>query len=563
MKQKLELFIQEVFDGAKVIYPEKSTRGDIVDLRSAVRDSVKPEEKFTMIKYVNDGIYLITGFSTSGSRQDDYLAGWVFIPLALIRVFNDKLVDIANNIQNILEKLTDDNSEQFLKECKNISQSFKEYKDSVEPLTIRPIVSSVDEKKYAVRYYKEDELASLLSNDHLLQPEYTKYQGIVLLEEGQECKLAEVKDKLRKTVTLRRGQNIPNDVTVSVELDGNNCTLEKDKEYLCHEGDTLKLTFEKKGMAPSKSNIEVKKEDVTLSNDKPDWKVTINRKMFIITDATNGSRIDIFDIMLPDIKGRRALDDNGIEIKASQANNLHIRVEATRYDIYDKKINIVDQNAINIELKPKTKTYKFILPTTGEDLTISREVRLGDKPKSPVIGFKAVQFYNDSYKLEPTFNFKSLFTLIPMISALVVGIAIGIAIMIFKGSDNVDIEPIENTDTINVIQPLETTNLDTTDSVTNGEESPLQDTDIESVTDKETEVVTKQETQTPKRTSVKNGDKQEEKKNGTINGSNGNGGNLYGNGDNHNENGINSNIGNGYNGNNNAHNASQTHSNNR
>lgn len=563
MKQKLELFIQEVFDGAKVIYPEKSTRGDIVDLRSAVRDSVKPEEKFTMIKYVNDGIYLITGFSTSGSRQDDYLAGWVFIPLALIRVFNDKLVDISNNIQNTLEKLADDNSEQFLKECKNISQSFKEYKDSVEPLTIRPIISSADEKKYAVRYYKEDELASLLSNDHLLQPEYTKYQGIVFLEEGQECKLAEVKDKLRKTVTLRRGQNIPNDVTVSVELDGNNCTLEKGKEYLCHEGDTLNLTFEKKGMTPSKSNIEVKKEDVTVSNDKPDWKVTINKKMFIITDATNGSRIDNYTITLPDIKGRSALDDKGFEIKASQANNIRIRVEAMSHDIYDKKINIVDQNVINIELKPKTKTYKFILPTTGEDLTISREVRLGDKPKSPVIGFKAVQFYNDSYKLEPTFNFKSLFTLIPMISALVVGIAIGIAIMIFKGSDNVDIEPIENTDTINVFKPLDTTNLDTTDSVTNGEESPLQDTDIASVTDKETEVVTKQETQTPKRTSVKNGDKQEEKKNGTIIGSNGNGGNLYGNGENHNGNGINSNIGNGYNGNNNAHNASQTHSNNR
>lgn len=449
MEKKLGLCIQDVFNGEKRIFesPENpSWAHEVVDIRNVAvaKAGIAPDAPFLMLSHGSEGIFMIWGLTVSGGRQNDYIASWTLIPTQIITSFQDDLSKILEQLMEAIGFFAkgDENTDQFEK----IAKTFK--KNSVLENVVMPRLSAEGASGYVVRYYEESQLWKILSKDYLFQPSHSKYKGVFLVPttaKSDKCELEEVKDKLLKMVPVKLAGDVSKDITVYDITDAKR-QLEPGKVYFQHEADKLKLRYERKGFTPIDKEVIVKSDLDNIGVDNLDWKITIDKKQFIVTDE-EGKQVRPFSLRLPDISGNK-LVESSVFITEKQAKALIVEVQSDNMKPYKKKIDIFGMEYIHIKMEWGRETRTFLLPSDDKNYKIEIETRQGSGWKSPFWGYKVGKPVmgekgKSQRKLEPFVNFKSPKIYIPMIVSAVVGLAIGIVFMLVIASPK-DMETADN-----------------------------------------------------------------------------------------------------------------------
>lgn len=465
METKLGLCIQEVFNGEKRLFesqPNASWIKGVVDIRSVAigMAGIESDTPFLLISHSEEGVYVISGLTLSGGRTNDYFAAWIFIPKAIVATYNDNLSALITELQDNINKYTNSDSDDITP-FEKIAKDFKSC--SYDDKTVIPSIPTGE--KYAVRYIDKEQQAKLLTSEYLLQPSHSKYKGVFLIpksEKNERCKLDEVKENLLKVTFVQLDSNFPKDITV-YDVTNDKKEIEQGKKYLHHAADTIKLLFDRKSFSSLDMNYTVKENDNTIKADKLDWKITISKDMFAVTDK-NGKPVEGFLLRLGNEKV-----SSSVEINESLAKNITVEIQSENFEVYRKALNIFGKKIIHIELNNQVekRTFKvknILAKNKNIDFLLSVEANKGEQRVSPIAGYKVDKQCTD--RLVPYVDYKNPKILIPIIASAIVGIVLGILVMlVFNKNSQNDGEGVATTnDTAMTIQNSSTT-IDNKDTI--------------------------------------------------------------------------------------------------
>lgn len=444
---KLRLFIQVIKDGARVIFPENYERLEkkyVRDLRAGVINKVSLSDYdvvFHVIKYNEDGILVVTGFTVDG-RGGDYLASWLFIPWDIVLSVKEDILGCSRELLQMLQREDyHDNLEQY----KNFEKKFQGYSAFN---VITPYLVKEKSEGYAIVYYKtEEELAEFLNPQHLLQPDWTKYEGVVLLQENQRNKNNNLKvienNKLLKNRLVILNGNIGKDVTVSMKINEKEVPLDRDTGVLLCEDTQFQLVYKRDGYEQIEKTYKVEKGDgvQNLQEKSLEWKRRISRNFFVVTDE-DGEKLSDYTL---EINGKIVKKDGFFEVKETEnKEQLCVKITSDGFVTFDKKLDVLNK-VLNkdfewIKLEFEKELHTYILHVDGKDYPIQIEERKGQW-KSPIKGYKVdSKSKNKEKQLVHYIDYCNPKILIPIIISAFIGLLLGVLIALShsSGEDPID-----------------------------------------------------------------------------------------------------------------------------
>ena len=449
LNKKIVLYIQQARQGLQAIYPQQQAQsGESLnlwnsvtgDLREVIDKMSLPEDTpFHIIKYNENAISVITGFEIAG-RDGDYRAAWQLIPKEILCSVQDDVPAISEKLLTLMKREDADDVRIY----EAVDKSFKSYpyhgevvmhpalyEKATEVNTIRDGKSN----SYAVIYYDPNTLEALLNPQYLLHPNRLQYKGVVLLPKGIKGRLPEISGKDRtKTVLVKLDKNIPRDVSVGMMSNNKVIPLAPDTSYIRCETEELQLVYSRRGYADIQKTHTVKGTDGidSIGAEKLDWKISISRDMFVVTDEDN-NKVERFEL---EIQGKKV---NGpLSVSEDEAKNLSVRIfppfdKKASLQNYESKLNILNQKIVHVKLSYIHEDHVYLAPSAvgKTHVKIPMPDERAGQWKSPVKGYKLVSKGNSREPkglLKPHIDYLNWKILLPIIAAAIIGMGLGMLI---------------------------------------------------------------------------------------------------------------------------------------
>lgn len=378
---KLQLYIYKSLRGFKSvrnINPEENVQRHIRDVRKALEIlDYDPTEKylFYLISYIDDGAFF-TILRTIPSEPLDHLATSIFIPNGL-KINREEMADIVKRTTRMVS-----NPQVTAEELNDLHEVFsKEYPFEADA----PATVASEGREYAFCLYGGETGRSLSDfyADHLYQPSYLQYAGVVLVDAdlGVSSTAPDLTDEaLADTVAILPPEQHPDGFVPHIYHHPFN------RPFLAPLGGAVTITWRRGGFEDQIQTVSVERENQQIeAASTSESKKAVSPASFFITSQASKSPVTNATIFV-----------NGVEINEAKTftcdelKNADVIIRAPGFFPFRTHLDLAATTQALIQLQEHRKIFRFELPVKSSELgaPIHFEIHTKrDLTDSPVEGY--------------------------------------------------------------------------------------------------------------------------------------------------------------------------------
>lgn len=372
--------------GDKQIVADKEWKKQIksLDIRDAVLRKLTGRnysDVGIMVYFLRLGTYFCVFREFQSDRELDNHAIWIFMPKE--DEMNPK--DLNRLLTQVIDKVKceppyeEESIAVFSSDVEKLSNNY-----DVKP-SKRPEFLSADNKKYACRYYDENNnLYDVLCD--LYQPEYERYEAVLLLDKHLSLKGGlEVEDLTRHDL---KGQEVIDPAEVNKQLpQGVEAYYHgkpfRESAFITKNG-YIDLEFRRRGFI---SILAPYAKGQTIG--KLDWKVRIDHSLFDVEVKNKGKSIKDFRLVV-----NGSIVNSSEDLTEFEAKQASFRIEKSGYEPCPfKKDNvnfleyIISGRKILVELEKSDQTFIVCQDRFEEIKVVVKTSKTIDNDDTPLMGY--------------------------------------------------------------------------------------------------------------------------------------------------------------------------------
>lgn len=354
---KLQLYITKSVRGYKNLVnfnPAEDVGACVADVRDALAQvDYDPAEKniFYMLRYTAQGVFVII-LRTIPDKALDHLAAWIYVPNGL----QVEARELEEAVRAVTRKVSGSGvSENDIADLRRLFS--REYAIDREA----PSMVAMEGDSYAFSYYGNDSrrLSDFFGN-HLFQPAYTAYKGVLLLDANLG---------IAGRCTDISGEQ-PADITAIYPPEDNASEFTPyiygkpfNRPFLAAVGSDVTITWQRPGFEPQQQVVTVGATDFRPEVIATDEALkTINSASFLIT--SQDTKEPLTDCVIK-VNGREI--KGPVTFTQSELDQAQVWVSCEGYFPYSARMDLASTTRALVQMQERRKVYRFELPLKSAD----------------------------------------------------------------------------------------------------------------------------------------------------------------------------------------------------
>lgn len=380
---KLQLYITKSLRGYKNLVnfnPSEDIGKYVVDVRDALEHvgyDASEKNIFYLLRYCPDGVFVVI-IRTIPDKQLDHLAAWVYVPNGL---------DVgATDLEHVLRTVTRKVSGSGVSEA-DVAELRRMFAAEYHLDREAPAIVAMTGDEYAFSYYATGTRAlSDFLGDHLFQPAFVPYKGVLLLDAnlGIEGRCVDLTDEKLADITA----------IVPPDDAGSGFTpyiydLPFNRPFRAAVGQDIAISWRKPGFQPQRQIVTVTAEGFRPESIETGEAIkTINSASFQITSQDTKEPVEGCVIK---VNGREI--HGPVTFTQSELAQAQVWVSCEGYFPYSARIDLASTTLALIQMQERRKVYRFELPLKSTDFGGPVQFEIRSKKEldgSPVDGYQVL-----------------------------------------------------------------------------------------------------------------------------------------------------------------------------
>ncbi len=377
---KLQLYITKSVRGYKNLVnfnPAEDVSTGITDVRDALAEvDYDPAEKniFYLLRYSAQGVFVVI-LRTIPDKALDHLAAWIYVPNGL----QINATELEEVVRAVTRKVSGSGvSENDIADLRRLFA--REYIIDREA----PSMVAMDGDTYAFSYYATDDrqLSDFFGN-HLFQPAYTAYKGVLLLDAnlGIAGRCTDITaEKPAEITAMYPPEDNASEFTPYIY------GLPFNRPFLAAVGSDVTITWQRPGFEPQQQVVTVGATDFRPEGITTDEAIkTINSASFLITSQDTKEPLTgcIIKVNGREIKGP-------VTFTQSELDQAQVWVSCEGFFPYSARMDLASTTRALVQMQERRKVYRFELPLKSADYGGPVQFEIRSKREitdSPVEGY--------------------------------------------------------------------------------------------------------------------------------------------------------------------------------